>query len=446
LCTFSNSSLDRVQEHIQKIHNNNNKVNNQVTFFPSLVNTSSSIIMDNDSVSLASGEESTSDVAGPSTGPIRGRQLHFQVKPSPYERTREQSTSPSSVLSRRVSHGSLSPLLIPLPLAHLATPPTAPSPLNQLAYSRPSSPTPPPSDHEMNVDEAEPSVQDDDELRVHEIDLCLNEEEVLAKASIAIIPLPYLQTNPTTRLLTCTKCFHGILASSLISHANSHNIKLLPEEKRNLQKIMASSSFLQDSNSIPTPTPPCPPIEGIQVQDGFSCNICDYCCVTFRSMPSHFSNKHKDVVGFAKANSKPVQVQALFARRPKYFAVTPSLRGHNEDDLFTAYLQQCAPEIEALKILNPPLNPNEVPPLLKVTQWHEHLKDYTSNRNSVQKLLELITLPTSRQGNAWMGSSLRATVEGYMKDVGVKANTASLGIRCLLKECPRFVSYSLFIC
>ena len=82
----------------------------------------------------------------------------------------------------------------------------------------------------------------------------------------------------------------------------------------------------------------------------------------------------------------------------------------------------------------------EVPPLLKVTQWHVHLKDFTEDCDRVRKLLELTRLPTSRQGECWLGSPLCATIEGYMKDVHVKANMASLGIKCLLKECPRFVT------
>ena len=306
----------------------------------------------------------------------------------------------------------------------MSTPPAVPSPLNQVAYSRPNSPTPSASDDDMNVDVP---------------GQLLNEEEIFAKASIAITSLPHLQTTPTTRLLTCTTCLHGILPSSVISHPTSHNIKLLRDEKRDLQKIVANSSFLNDSSPIPTPTLPCPPIKGLLVQDGFACMLCSFCCPSIRSIQSHFCEKHKDVSGASKDYSKEVQVQAFFSRRPNYFAVTPSLRGHNKDDLFTLYFQQCVPEIEALRVLNPPLNPNEVPPLLKVTQWHEHLKDYTEDRDRVRKLLELTKLPTARQGEAWMGSPLRRTIEAYMKDVRVKANTASLGIKCLLMECPRFV-------
>lgn len=289
----------------------------------------------------------------------------------------------------------------------------------------------------MVVDETGSSIDEDESS-----EQMINEEDVLAKASVAIVLLTYLHTTPPSRLLVCTKCQHGINPTSLLSHPNSHNIKLLPADKRNLQTVMDNSTYLDDSVKIMSPDPPCPPIEGIKYQDGFACELCNYCCTAVQTIRNHFSVKHKDALGFTKNNSKPAQVQAFFARRPEFFAVIPSLKGLNKEDLFTKYLEQCAPEIDALRILNPPLNANEVPPLLKVTQWHEHLKAYTDSREHAQKLLELTKLPTTKRGEAWMGSPLRATIEGYMKDVCDKAHNASLGIRCLLMECPRLVVLS----
>ena len=68
----------------------------------------------------------------------------------------------------------------------------------------------------------------------------------------------------------------------------------------------------------------------------------------------------------------------------------------------------------------------------------------SKTRTTKLKLLELMKLPTSRQGIAWLGSPLCSTIEGYMRDVQNKAWSVSLGIKCLLKECPRFVN-SFFI-
>jgi hypothetical protein len=441
-CSFTHLTLDRLQEHIQTEHNNNKKVSVDAILFSAVVTTvnlqdSAESSEENDAANLASAEESTTDASSSfSLGPIRGRQPHLSIRPTPYQRTDEDSSRSASPI-RKHSLRTLSPLLISLALSA----PSGPSPLQKLAFSRTNSPSPPLSDHEMAVDETG-SPMDEDEPSLDKVTLPFDDDEVLAKASFFIVSLSYLQTTPPPQLLVCTKCQHGIMAPSLITHSNSHNIKLLPTDKRNLQAIINNLTFLDDSIEIASPNPPCPPIEGIKVQDGFACDLCSYCCIAVQTMRNHFNDKHKGALGFPKSNCKPVQVQAFFARRPKFFAVTPSLRGLNKDNLFTKYLQQCAPEIEALTILNPPLNANEVPPLLKVTQWHEHLKDYTNTRVQVQKLLELTKLPTSKKGEGWMGFPLRATIDGYMKDIRDKAHNASLGIRCLLIECPRFVALS----
>ena len=411
-CSYTNTSEERMQNHIQKEHNLNKKTKSKTTQFANL------------DVTPAENE---------SARQTRGR----HPRPTPYERTRESSSrsqspyeqpgvssSRSRSPSQRTSLETLSPLQIPSPLSHLPAL-SAPSPLSKLAYSRPNT----------------PPLSLDDKMEVDEDEALPNDNEILAKGSFVVISLPYLQTSfPPIRLIGCTKCNQGVLASSLLTHAKDHNITLLPDEKLNLQSIAESKFYVDDSIQMINPVPPCPSIEGIKIQDGFSCNLCNYCSVTKKTMMFHFSKMHKGVPGHSKGNSKPAHVQAFFALRPKYFAVTPILCGLDKDDPFSAYVQQCVPEIEALKILNPPLNPNEVPPLLKVTQWHEHLKDYTGNRDSVRKLLELTQLPTLKNGGkAWMGSPLRNTIEGYMKDVRVKAHSASIGIRCLLKECPRFV-------
>lgn len=172
MCTFTNSSLDRIQDHIQKEHNNSKKLNVEVIFFTGFQDSS-----ETESSNLASGEDSTtSDVAGLSTlGPIRGRP-QLQIRPRPYERT-EDSSSRSSSPSRKTSLGTLSPLQIPPSHAHLFAQ-SVPSPLNQLAYSCPNSPSPPPTDDEMNVDA--------DGLPLDSTESAFDEEELLAKASIAI--------------------------------------------------------------------------------------------------------------------------------------------------------------------------------------------------------------------------------------------------------------------
>ena len=93
-CTFTHHTLERLQDHIQIQHNNNQKISIEVILFPAIVttvNTSESSEQD-DAGNLASGEEFTTDASSSfSLGPIRGRQPHLSLRPTPYQRTDEDS-------------------------------------------------------------------------------------------------------------------------------------------------------------------------------------------------------------------------------------------------------------------------------------------------------------------------------------------------------------------
>ena len=419
-----------MQSHIQKEHNNHKKIQTKVFLFPV-----SNFTLSKDQKSNApfksildiQNDLSASFGGSSSVGSTRRGRSHIPARPTPYERT-SRSSSPV----QKTSPGSLSPLRISSPHRHLSALSAGPSPLNQIAFSHPNSPI---SDDKMDIDEDDTSQSDDTSQTDDEI---LEDDKVLAKGSLAIIPLHHLHTLPATQLIACTKCLHGVFPSAAVSHALEHKINLTRDEKRDIREIIESGHFMGLSNEVKPPPYPCPPIDGLKIQNGLVCNICDYCCPTKQGMVTHFGNEHKGIGGSTN-HSESTPIQSYFAQRPKYFRVVPILRGQSKDDLFAVYLRQCAPPIEALMVLNPPLDPNEVPPLLKVTQWHEHLKVYTADREKVRKLLELTTLPTSNRGEAWMGAPLRTTIEGYMKDVRTKANNSSIGIKCLLKECPRSI-------
>jgi hypothetical protein len=438
-CKYTNRSEERMHVHIQKEHNKSKKTQSKVTLFP---NSDSTPLEDRrrktavrdirDSSESLSGEGLD---ASNIRSARRGRS-HLQTRPTPYDRNTDGSSQSRSP-TRKSSLGSLSPLRISSPHPHLLTLSAGPSPLNQIAFSHPNSPL---SDDKMDIDEDEAPSQSETPL---EGEASSDDDEVLAKGSLAIIPLHQLGILPPIKIIACTKCLHGILPSSALSHALEHKINLSKVEKQNIKQIIESGRFAMYTNDVALPPYPGPPIEGIKIQNGFICKLCNFCCPSDQTMVTHFGSMHKGIPGHSKAHSEPASIQAYFAQRPRYFKVLPILHGQSEDDLFSVYLRQCAPPIEGLTVLNSPLDPNEVPPLLKVTQWHEHLRVYTADRGKIRKLLELTTLPTSNRGEAWIGSTLRATIEGYMRDVRGMANNASIGIKCLLKECPRFVAPSM---
>jgi hypothetical protein len=119
-------------------HNNNKKLSVDVVPFPDVVTTVDTSSFHNsaesserdDAANLASGEESTNDASSSfGLGPIRGRQPQLSIRPTPYQRTDEDSSRSASPI-RRPSLRSLSPLQISLALSA----PSGPSPLQRLAY------------------------------------------------------------------------------------------------------------------------------------------------------------------------------------------------------------------------------------------------------------------------------------------------------------------------
>lgn len=126
-----------------------------------------------------------------------------------------------------------------------------------------------------------------------------------------------------------------VLATSLISHSNTHGIKLLPAEKQNHQYLIDNSSFLKDYKEVVCPIPPCSPIESILFPVSFALFVVsavfqsELCKIIF-------------IQNIKMSSDQPNCTLSQSKYRLKYFAVISSLQGLNEDDdSFSVYLQQC---------------------------------------------------------------------------------------------------------
>jgi len=165
-----------------------------------------------------------------------------------------------------------------------------------------------------------------------------DDTDILVRASLAIIPLHYLQTLPTPKLLTCTTCLWAFQPSSALSHVHEHKINLTRADKDMLKKIFKAHNFVKESKDVPCPKHHNPPIEGIMIHNrGLACDLCDYCVIEDLTMRNHFAASHKGTPGFSRVNSSPSAVQAFFLHHPKYFAVTPGLRKVNMKNAYAPY-------------------------------------------------------------------------------------------------------------
>ena len=386
---------------------------------------------DTDSGIGAGDDESASEAPNTQLFFSRGRQARTRshVRPTPYSRSPSEGARRAHPLAQRPSESSIAglpPLQISLPLPHSSAM-AAPSPLAQIAFSRPNSRSP------------SKSVSDDHSpMDVDLPDLAADEAMVLNMASLKVIPLLYLRTLPTSLLVACTQCELGLTLNGALTHAKAtHGILLNKDQKQRINEVLSQPGIIKSPSTTTPPKSPCPPIEGLELLQGVSCNLCDHCYIGHPSFKKHFSQEHRGAEGDARSNFTSATLQVFSLQNRQYFAVMPVLSGMQEGNLFTAYLQQHAPEIDALQLINPPLDHLEVPPLLVVTGWHTHLAPYMGDRTKVRLLCELTKLPTSTQGVAWMGVGLRKTIEAYLKDATKKGNDADLEIRCVLMECPR---------
>ncbi|KIM35047.1 hypothetical protein M413DRAFT_79781, partial [Hebeloma cylindrosporum] len=265
------------------------------------------------------------------------------------------------------------------------------------------------------------------------------DDTLLEVASLKLVPLPHLKTMPTSLLITCSFCEIALVPNAAVSHVVTHKIRLKKDMRQRLQVIMLRPGVIKAPGDVIVPKPPCAPIEGLKLEDGYKCKLCTYCCITDSTIKNHFSAKHRDHEGTYKDNCEGATVQT-FSRT--YFAVVPLLADMMPDNLFALYLKDHVPEVEALQVLNPPIDHNEVPPLLKITSWNDHLAPYIGDKRKVRLLLQLLDLPTSKRGEKWLGERLRKTIEGYMKEASRMGTNSSLAIRCILMECPRLTQNS----
>ncbi|KAF8869304.1 hypothetical protein BD779DRAFT_1739474, partial [Infundibulicybe gibba] len=131
---------------------------------------------------------------------------------------------------------------------------------------------------------------------------------------------------------------------------------------------------------------------------------------------------------------KPVQTFFAPVGR-KYFSVVldePHSPG-STPDLYRIYLHQEAGKYQQSTNINPPTHAKEVPPLLRITNWHEHLANYTQDKKTLWDLRSLMKFSKLKPGFDRLGQA----VFEYAKVIRKKALDAPVAVRRSLMECPR---------
>ena len=391
--------------HVTKKHNGRKRITAETTLFLTLpVSEPNSPSLETPSLpaSATNGSENAHQLRQPTSRSLSRSRPYLRI-------------SPSSSRTHLSADRSASPAI------HS---PAQPSPLNQSFTSKPATPS-------SESDSSRMEVDDDDAL-------------LLSRISFKLITLSVLNVFPCPELLACTQCLCGIPPASVLKHADSHGIEITRAEKRTLTEWMSSRKLAKRSEDLTTPPPNSSPISGLKIFTGHACTLCRFCACEPLTIQKHLSQEHHNRAGTWQENCKAVSLQAFFRTRPCYFAVKPALAGLMLTDLYRLYLEQIAPPIDESQRVNPPQDPHEVPPLVRMMGWHEHLAPYLTDRSKIRSIRGLMQLPTASQGVRWLGAPLRATITRYMKDIRTKANNSPLAVRCLLMECPRYVVRLVF--
>jgi hypothetical protein len=296
----------------------------------------------------------------------------------------------------------------------LATTPMQPSPLHQMVFTAPASP---PSPKDMNVDVEEVSGTD----------------AALRAAGLKVVDLRSYQIDTNLSVLVCLTCEAGVHKNSPIVHAQTHGIKLTKQQVQDLNKLIPMLRLAQANKDFPPPRPDQAPIDYIKIQPGLTCLACDYSCRKSNRMDHHWSDDHKG----QEQDSADCKVQTIFNERPRFFAVQPVLKGLGPQDKYRLYLTKFLPEIaEADKTIIPPISENEIPALLRVTLWHEHLAPFIKDKASVRSLRSLYDTALAGKDTPWLGKPLSVTVNAYIGDIKKKIRKTPIPARMLLMQYP----------
>jgi len=259
-------------------------------------------------------------------------------------------------------------------------------------------------------------------------------DAALRAAGLKVLDLQKGTINTNLCVLVCVTCEGGVHKKSPIVHSQTHGIKLTKQHITDLTKLIPTLRLASETTDFVSPPNDQAPIDYIKIQDGLKCNGCSYVCRTPKTMAHHWSNVHK---GEGSPDYSKSKVQTVFAKRPKFFSVLPVLTGLASDDMYRLYLSQCLPEITAAdqKII-PAISQNEVPPLLRVTLWHEHLERFTKDKVSVRNVRLLIDTMNASKKTPWLGKPLYSTISSYMLDIKTKMKKILIPARMLLMQYP----------
>ncbi len=206
---------------------------------------------------------------------------------------------------------------------------------------------------------------------------------ILSKMNLRVVSIPSPDQGRLPHwFMVCTTCQMGLDPDDAVHHATSkdqahfgHGISILLQERTLAREWIAAASDLHSSqNPPPIPAAHSPPVPGLKVLEGHRCPTCGKCKESHGMMKRHSSStRHR--------KPRCAFVQFFFStREKKYFVVQPGRQattiGHTEKDvdMYALYAELFGLDIE--EKLPFYRDDKEMPQLLQITQWFDHVWPY----------------------------------------------------------------------
>jgi len=256
---------------------------------------------------------------------------------------------------------------------------------------------------------------------------------IMRSAGLKVIDRAALAGNAAYDLLVCSTCGCAISPASAADHVKGHGIPLSLPQRKELADKLQDMTIAGKTSDIPVQPFDLSPIDGLLVRDGFRCMACEFATLSAEVIRKHASASHPSQETIA-----PAKLQYAFAKHPQIFAVQPGLAVSSGSSRYAIYRSQNLRQRQAAaEAIAQPASEKEIPLLVRLTGWHEHLKDFTKTKASIRELRDLVDIRTTTIKHPWLGSRLRDTIVAQMKVVKQVCFKVTLGVRMLVMEYPR---------
>jgi len=267
---------------------------------------------------------------------------------------------------------------------------------------------------------------------------------------------PHLVSHPSLEVLSLrilmpfnciicisTECQRALEPSSAPAHLHTvHDIPLTTTQKEGLNKLFAELDVARVPTDMEIPRDIPVELPGLKVISGFGCNYCTYCAGAEGTMRNHWQDMHRDREGtFHKGAYHKGFIQFFFKSAQKYFEVRKAST-MDIDNPFHLYHSQNPTLFDVRPRVYVTPSQKEIPPLLCVTQWHEHLANVIRSPDKVRRVRSVMQLPC-QNATDWT-SRVNPLVMLYLQVTWDQANASSLGVRRNLMMSPLSPSQKSF--